>query len=130
MADENQNNNQDLSIDEILSSIRKIIADDKDDDSKIVVKKTKVEKVTPKPADEDFIELTDVVESVEKKKVQPELVVKKKLTEVLPSQDSFDGIVEKVATPLINKWIDEHLQEIVEYQVAKELEKRFSKKIK
>ena len=129
MVDEK--NNAEPSVEEILSSIRKIIADDKD----VVEAKN-----------DDVIELTDVVEepkdvvankvSSPVKNVSAKDGVVASATDIKHNNnmninfDSFDEMVEKITVPLIQKWLDENLQTIVEYQVAKEIEKRFSKKAK
>ena len=126
-------NNEEMSVNDILSSIKEVISNEKD------LKKS--------PNDDEFIELTDVIEddedsillndvideetknlredisdsNVEKNNLKPD--------NLKPISDlSIDDIVRETIKETLNEWFAKNLKTIVEESVKEEVAKLFKKR--
>ena len=126
-------NNEEMSVNDILSSIKEVISNEKD------LKKS--------PNDDEFIELTDVIEDDEDSILLNDVVdeetknlredisdsnVKKnnlKPDNLKPISDlSIDDIVRETIKETLNEWFAKNLKTIVEESVKEEVAKLFKKR--
>ena len=126
-------NNEEMSVNDILSSIKEVISNEKD------LKKS--------PNDDEFIELTDVIEDDEDSILLNDVVdeetknlredisdsnVKKnnlKSDNLKPISDlSIDDIVRETIKETLNEWFAKNLKTIVEESVKEEVAKLFKKR--
>ena len=126
-------NNEEMSVNDILSSIKEVISNEKD------LKKS--------PNDDEFIELTDVIEDDEdsillndvvdeetknlKEDISYSNVEKNNLKpdNLKPISDlSIDDIVRETIKETLNEWFAKNLKTIVEESVKEEVAKLFKKR--
>ena len=126
-------NNEEMSVNDILSSIKEVISNEKD------LKKS--------PNDDEFIELTDVIEDDEDSILLNDVVDEetKNLREDIsdfnveknnlkpdnlkPISDlSIDDIVRETIKETLNEWFAKNLKTIVEESVKEEVAKLFKKR--
>ena len=126
-------NNEEMSVNDILSSIKEVISNEKD------LKKS--------PNDDEFIELTDVIEDDEDSILLNDVVdeetknlredisdsnVEKnnlKSDNLKPISDlSIDDIVRETIKETLNEWFAKNLKTIVEESVKEEVAKLFKKR--
>ena len=126
-------NNEEISVNDILSSIKEVISSEQDKD-----KSTN---------DNDFIELTDVVDEKEESILLDEVVdqnkksLSKDLNEIQEKNSSLnldnsnfisdlsiDDIVRETIKETLNDWFAKNLKTIVEESVKEEVAKLFKKR--
>ena len=126
-------NNEEMSVNDILSSIKEVISSEQDLDKS--------------PDDSDFIELTDIVDGKEDSILLEDVVdlnnemLSKNLTENeekntnlkldnsnLISDLSIDDIVRETIKETLNDWFAKNLKTIVEESVKEEVAKLFKKR--
>ena len=126
-------NNEEMSVNDILSSIKEVISNEQD------VKKS--------PNDDEFIELTDVVEDDDDSILLNDVVDEetKNLREDISNSDSekinlkpnntksisslsIDDIIRETIKETLNEWFSKNLKTIVEESVKEEVEKLFKKR--
>lgn len=126
------------SMEAILSSIKKIIAED----DRVVTRARTTRAPTPRKdeieAEEDVLELTETAEELlDDNKAQSlahSFSVLKTLAEpgvapqvVRSGETSLEGLTRELLRPMLKDWLDSHLPGLVEGMVAKEIE-RITKK--
>lgn len=129
------------SMEAILSSIKKIIAED----GKPVRRAPKVEAIerAPQPEiieeEEDVLELTEsadheLLDTVKAEKLAQSFTVLKTLAEpgatpqiVRAGETSLEGLVRDMLRPMLKDWLDSNLPTLVENMVSREIE-RITKK--
>lgn len=126
-------NNEEMSVNDILSSIKEVISNEQD------VKKS--------PNDDEFIELTDVVEDDDDSILLNDVVDEetKNLREDISNSDSekinlkpnntksisslsIDDIIRETIKETLNEWFAKNLKTIVEESVKEEVAKLFKKR--
>ena len=126
-------NNEEISVNDILSSIKEVISSEQDKD-----KSTN---------DNDFIELTDIVDEKEESILLDEVVdqnkksLSKDLNEIQEKNSSLnldnsnfisdlsiDDIVRETIKETLNDWFAKNLKTIVEESVKEEVAKLFKKR--
>ena len=126
------------SMEAILSSIKKIIAED----DRVVTRARTTRAAAPRKdeieAEEDVLELTEIAEELlDDNKAQSlahSFSVLKTLAEpgvapqiVRSGETSLEGLTRELLRPMLKDWLDSHLPGLVEGMVAKEIE-RITKK--
>ena len=126
------------SMEAILSSIKKIIAEDDRVTPRVRRAAPKADAVPTAEAEEDVLELTETAEELlDENKAQSlaqSFSVLKTLSEpgvapqiVRSGETSLEGLTRELLRPMLKDWLDANLPTMVEAMVAKEIE-RIAKK--
>lgn len=126
------------SMEAILSSIKKIIAEDDRMATRTRQARTPAPRKDDIPADEDVLELTEtadeLLDDTKAQSLAQSFSVLKTLAEpgatpqiVRSGETSLEGLTRELLRPMLKNWLDSHLPAIVETMVAKEIE-RITKK--
>jgi uncharacterized protein len=126
------------SMEAILSSIKKIIAED----DRVITRARATRTAAPRKdeieAEEDVLELTEAAEELlddnKAQSLAQSFSVLKTLAEpgvapqiVRSGETSLEGLTRELLRPMLKDWLDSHLPSLVEGMVAKEIE-RITKK--
>jgi uncharacterized protein len=126
------------SMEAILSSIKKIIAED----DRVITRARATRAAAPRKdeieAEEDVLELTEAAEELlddnKAQSLAQSFSVLKTLAEpgvapqiVRSGETSLEGLTRELLRPMLKEWLDSHLPSLVEGMVAKEIE-RITKK--
>jgi cell pole-organizing protein PopZ len=126
------------SMEAILSSIKKIIAED----DRVITRARATRAAAPRKdeieAEEDVLELTEAAEELlddnKAQSLAQSFSVLKTLAEpgvapqiVRSGETSLEGLTRELLRPMLKDWLDSHLPGLVERMVAKEIE-RITKK--
>jgi uncharacterized protein len=126
------------SMEAILSSIKKIIAED----DRVITRTRATRAAAPRKdeieAEEDVLELTEAAEELlddnKAQSLAQSFSVLKTLAEpgvapqiVRSGETSLEGLTRELLRPMLKDWLDSHLPSLVEGMVAKEIE-RITKK--
>ena len=126
------------SMEAILSSIKKIIAED----DRVITRARATRAAAPRKdeieAEEDVLELTEAAEELlddnKAQSLAQSFSVLKTLAEpgvapqiVRSGETSLEGLTRELLRPMLKDWLDSHLPSLVEGMVAKEIE-RITKK--
>lgn len=122
---------QDPSMEEILASIKRVIADDSRAAASDLRSSRRLARTEPSPVEEDVLELDDPVSeatglmssdaaaaSREKLAVLSAL---RQREEAPADTGALEAVVREMLKPVLKEWLDEHLPEIVEELVTREI---------
>ncbi|WOE75587.1 DUF2497 domain-containing protein [Alterisphingorhabdus coralli] len=123
------------SVEDILASIKKVMAED--DAALTKPKRTKKKAAKPQGAEETVLELTETVEEqtdeplvnpASGEAVRESLAALSTLSEpgkapqiVRSGETSIEGMVRELLRPMLQQWLDDNLPTMVEELVAKEI---------
>jgi uncharacterized protein len=126
------------SMDEILSSIKKIIAEE--DRTKTAARKRSTPRSAAQSADENSAEDTEILEltEVEEPRDDAEALLDDSKAQTLSDpgvapqivrsgETSLEGLTRELLKPMLKSWLDNHLPALVEAMVEREIE-RITKK--
>ena len=122
---------QDQSIEDILSSIKRVIADD----SRLAGaarSARRLPRTEPEPADEDVLELDDPVTeaaglmssdvaAASREKLAALTAIRQRDEAAAVDSGPLEAVVKEMLRPMLKQWLDEHLPEIVEDLVTREI---------
>ena len=121
---------QDPSMEEILASIKRVIAEDKAAPAPARSRRA-ASAEPPAPADDDVLELNDPVnEESGLLSTDAAAATRERLAALKALRDRGDipadtgpleAVVREMLRPMLKDWLDEHLPEIVEQLVAREV---------
>lgn len=126
------------SMEAILSSIKKIIAEDDRVTTRARAPRAPAPRKDEKESDNDILELTETAEELlddnKAQSLAQSFSVLKTLAEpgaapqiVRSGETSLEGLTRELLRPMLKDWLDNHLPGLVEAMVAKEIE-RITKK--
>lgn len=126
------------SMEAILSSIKKIIAEDDRVTTRARAPRAPAPRKDEIESDNDILELTETAEELlddnKAQSLAQSFSVLKTLAEpgaapqiVRSGETSLEGLTRELLRPMLKDWLDNHLPELVEAMVAKEIE-RITKK--
>ena len=110
------NEKEEPSVDEILSSIKDVIANDKDES--VDEDNTSI--------DDNVFELTDIIEDIDDDESQDN---NDSISEIFEGGDiSIDNVIKEAVRESIEDWFSRNLRPIVEESVKQEISKLFKKR--
>jgi cell pole-organizing protein PopZ len=123
--------NQDPSMEEILASIKRVIAEDGRAGAARPARGTRPVEA-PRAPEDDVLELSDPVTEADglistdvaeaSRQSLAALSALKERTETLPQGDGpLENVVREMLKPMLKDWLDRHLPEIVEELVTREI---------
>ena len=124
---------QDPSMEEILASIKRVIAEDSRTASTAGAARARRSPSldSPPPAEEDVLELDDPVTeegglmssdaAAASRERLAALSALRQRTEVPADSGALEAVVREMLRPMLKAWLDEHLPEIVEQLVTREI---------
>jgi cell pole-organizing protein PopZ len=123
--------NQEPSMEEILASIKRVIAEDGRASAVRPARGTRPVEA-PRAAEDDVLELSDPVTEADglistdvaeaSRQSLAALSALKERSETLPQGDGpLEGVVREMLKPMLKDWLDRHLPEIVEELVTREI---------
>ena len=122
---------QDPSMEEILASIKRVIAEDGRTAAPARSRRTPSAEPAPAPAEDDVLELNDPVsEGTGLLSTDAAAATRERLAALsalrqrsdLPADSGpLEALVREMLRPMLKDWLDEHLPEIVEQLVAREV---------
>jgi len=123
--------NQEPSMEEILASIKRVIAEDGRASAARPARGTRPVEA-PRAAEDDVLELSDPVTEADglistdaaaaSRQSLAALSMLKERSETLPQGDGpLEGVVREMLKPMLKDWLDRHLPEIVEELVTREI---------
>ncbi|HEY0028564.1 MAG TPA: DUF2497 domain-containing protein [Allosphingosinicella sp.] len=122
--------NQDPSMEDILASIKRVIAEDGRASARAVRGSRPAE--APRPAEEDVLELSDPVTEADglispdaaqaSRQSLAALSALKERSDALPVGDGpLEAVVREMLKPMLKDWLDRNLPELVEELVTREI---------
>ena len=121
---------QDPSMEEILASIKRVIREDSAPGNARPASRRRVEPAPPPPAEEDVLELDDPVDQDEGLVSDNAAAASRQALAALsavrsappPSgEGALDAVVRDMLRPILKDWLDQHLPQIVEDLVTREI---------
>ena len=135
---------QEPSVEDILASIKKVMAEDAAELSKPKRGKKKANRETSENSEESVLELTETIEdqteeplvnAISGEAVRESLAALSTLAEpgkapqiVRSGETSLEGLVREMLRPMLQQWLDDNLPDMVEELVAKEIARITSKR--
>jgi cell pole-organizing protein PopZ len=121
---------QDPSMEEILASIKRVIAEDSRVPSAMAASRARRPEAAEPPPEEDVLELDDpVTESAGLLSSDAAAASRERLAalsalrqrEVPADNGALEAVVREMLRPMLKEWLDEHLPAIVEQLVTREI---------
>ena len=122
---------QDPSMEEILASIKRVIADDNRSAAGAMRPTRRVPRLDQPAVEEDVLELDDPVSeatglmssdaaAASREKLAALSAIRQR-EEAQPDGGALEAVVRAMLKPMLKEWLDEHLPEIVEELVTREI---------
>ncbi|HWH18645.1 MAG TPA: DUF2497 domain-containing protein [Allosphingosinicella sp.] len=121
-------NRQDLSMEEILASIKRVIAEETPPPAPL-----RARRGVPPPAEEDVLELSDPVtagdplvseDAAAASRSRLAALAEMRRQGEIPTgagEGPLEAVVREMLKPMLKEWLDQHLPEIVEELVTREI---------
>jgi uncharacterized protein len=124
---------QDPSMEEILASIKRVIAEDNRAAATVPRPSRRIARPAPEPdgGDEDVLELDDPVSEASgllsddaasaSRERLAKLSTLRQRNDLPPEASALEAVVRDMLRPMLKEWLDQHLPEIVEELVSREV---------